>query len=128
MSLCRYLLVTGSSEAEIVALKVRIMKEFEMSDIGTLPYFHGVEFHKTKEKVIKGQKKYATVVLKRFEMINCNSTMTLAEAGLRLGRGDNEDSVDATQYRGKVGSLRYLCNTRLVLVFCVGLMQIYGVP
>lgn len=61
-------------------------------------------------------------------MINCNSTMTLAGAGLRLGRGDIEDSVDATQYRGKVGSLRYLCNTRLDLVFCVGSSRFMECP
>jgi hypothetical protein len=54
-------------------------------------------------------------------MTECNLTKTPSETGINL----KKDEVDATMYRGMVGSLRYLCNTRPDLALSVGMISRY---
>ncbi|XP_058733585.1 uncharacterized mitochondrial protein AtMg00810-like [Vicia villosa] len=54
-------------------------------------------------------------------MEHCNSAITPCEARLQLFKSEDEQDVDPTQYRILIGSLRYLCNTRLDLAFSVGI-------
>ena len=75
-----YLLVTGSSEGEIEEFKKKIMQEFEMSDLGLLSYFLGIEFKDSNHGVIMHQAKYARNILKKFNMSKCNSATTPIEA------------------------------------------------
>lgn len=113
--LCLYvddLLLTGSSVEGIEALKTHLKSEFEMSDLGTLAYFLGLEFQKTHRGLLMHQRKYIIEVLKKFDMWDCNGSETPAEANLKLDKCEKESSVDATQYRQMVGSLRFICHTR----------------
>ena len=53
--MCLYvddLLVTGSSEKLISKFKLQMLIEFEMSDLGKLNYFLGIEFTKTEDGVL----------------------------------------------------------------------------
>lgn len=53
--LCVYvddLLITGSDEGRIKGCKVELMREFEMSDLGNLSYFLGMEFKNTSQWVL----------------------------------------------------------------------------
>lgn len=62
------LLVTGSSLAEMEEFK-RLMKvEFEMTDLGKLSYFLGMEFSKTSTGLLMHQRKYVKDLLSRFKM------------------------------------------------------------
>lgn len=50
--ICLYvddLLITGTDEAYIKCVKSKLMKEFEMFDLGNLSYFLGIEFKDTSE-------------------------------------------------------------------------------
>ena len=126
MMLCLYvddLLLTGNNEAKVNEFKKNLMDEFDMTDLGELSYFLGIEFKKCSEGIVLTQQKYATDILHRFNMQHCNSAETPAEAGLWLDRDSEEDLVDATEFRRIVGALRYLCNTRPDLVFSVGLIS-----
>lgn len=113
------LLITGCNESEIVDFKHCMMAEFEMTDLGELSHFLGMEFVQTSKGIFMHQKKYASEILKKFNMQNCNSLTTPTETGLRLIR----DGVDETMYRKMVGSLRFLCNTRPDLAYGVGLIS-----
>lgn len=125
--ICLYvddLLVTGSDKKEIDQIKRRMMEEFEMSDLGKLSYFLGMELTDTSDGgVMLHQSKYAADLLKRFNMWECNSAETPADTGLVLQKDGAGELVDPTYYRQIVGSLRYLCNTRPDLVFSVGLIS-----
>lgn len=64
--LCLYvdeLLVIGN-ENEMMGFKKCMMKEFEMSELGRLSYFLGMEFTSTNEGILLHQKKYAEDILK----------------------------------------------------------------
>ena len=122
--LCLYvddLLITGSCEKYISKFKEELMGEFEMSDLGSMKYFLGIEFQKTKLGLLMHQRRYAMEILKRCDMEHCNAATTPAEARLQLSKSEDEQDVDPTQYRRLIGSLRYLCNTRPDLAFSVGI-------
>ncbi|GAU44417.1 hypothetical protein TSUD_100640 [Trifolium subterraneum] len=124
--LCLYvddLLITGSNKNILQKFKTDIMREFEMSDLGELSYFLGMEFVKTSKGYFLHQKKYVEDILKRFHMSNCNPAITPMETGLKLSKITNEELVDSTLYKQIIGSLRYLCNTRIDICHSVGLLS-----
>ena len=69
--LCLYvddLLITCSCKKEIEDFKGDLSKEFEMSDLGDISYFLGIEFYKTSRGLMMHQRRYAGEILKRFVM------------------------------------------------------------
>ena len=115
--ICLYvddLIVTGTDVNEIEAFKTQMMNEFEMSDLGNLTYFLGMEFTEVAEGLVMHQMKYASDILKRFNMNYNSSSSSPAETNMKLGMNE-EEPVDPTLFKQIVGSLRYLCNSRLIL-------------
>lgn len=124
--ICLYvddLLVTGSTIREIEEFKQDMKATFEMTDLGTLTYFLGMEFATTSDGIILHQRKYVTEVLKRFNMSGCNSITTPVEVNVKLDRNSEEKTVDCTMFKQIVGSLRYICNSRPDICFGVGLIS-----
>jgi len=66
------------------------------------------------------QSKYATDLLVKFQMNNCNPVATLAETELLMSLNDEGELANATLYRQIVSSLRYLCNIRPDIAYNVG--------
>ena len=56
----------GSSSALIDDFKVGMMKKFEMTDLGLLHYFFGLEVLQKEDGIFISQTKYATIFLKDF--------------------------------------------------------------
>ena len=113
--LCLYvddLVITGSNTREIKNLKTQLGSEFEMTDLGELSYFLGIEFMKTSRGIIMHQVKYINETLKRFHMQNCNSVTVPVEANLKIDNSESEQNVYATLYRKIVGCLRFICHSR----------------
>ncbi|XP_019424538.1 PREDICTED: uncharacterized protein LOC109333463 [Lupinus angustifolius] len=126
--ICLYvddLLITGSNKAEIATVKKSLSNEFEMSDLGRLAYFLGIEFVQHMNGIFMHQKKYILEVLERFNLLNCNPADTPVEANLKLGVCDEEAKVDCTMFRQLVGCLRFLCHSRPEISFGVGLVSRY---
>nr|KYP69348.1 Retrovirus-related Pol polyprotein from transposon TNT 1-94 [Cajanus cajan] len=84
------LLVTGSNQGMVVDFKRSMMEEFEMTDLGHLSYFLGIEFKKTEKGIVMHQCKYATDILKKFNLYDCNPCATPAEIGLLLKKDGPE--------------------------------------
>ncbi|RDY14473.1 hypothetical protein CR513_00462, partial [Mucuna pruriens] len=111
MFVCLYvddLLVTGSNTTDIDEFKRRIMLEFEMTNLGLLFYFLGMEFVTAREEV-----SYA----------DCNSAQTPVDCGIKLEKEGSDKLIDATLYKQIVGSLRFLCNNRPDIAYGVGLIS-----
>jgi hypothetical protein len=97
--LCLYvddLLITGGNEKEISDFKLELMREFEMTDLGHISYFLGIEFYKSSRGLLMHRRRYASEVLKRFEMDNCNYAVTPSEPRLQLSNNEEEAEVDPT--------------------------------
>ncbi|XP_019425087.1 PREDICTED: uncharacterized protein LOC109333964 [Lupinus angustifolius] len=97
--------------------------EFEISDLGNLSYFIGIEFSRTKAGILINQKKYASDVLKRFQLEDCNSVSTPSEVGNKIDALEGDKVVDKTFYRQMIGCLRYVYNTRLDIAYGIGVVS-----
>jgi len=117
------LLVIGDSQAEIELFKQKMNSEFEMTDLGRLNYFLGLEFKHTSKGILLHQRRYISGVLSKFHMADCNSIPIPVIANLKLGEATDERLVDATLYKQVVGSLRYVCNSRPYISYGVGLVS-----
>ncbi|XP_058732941.1 uncharacterized mitochondrial protein AtMg00810-like [Vicia villosa] len=117
------ILLTGSYYDDIVKFKKVPMNEFEMTGLGKLVYFLGMEILYSEKGIILHQLKYELELLKRFELRNCKSAVTHVDTNHKLDFDDEGDDVDASTFKLLVGSLRYLCNTKPDICYAVGMMS-----
>jgi hypothetical protein len=113
------LVITSTKDAEVAAFKKEMKVTFQMSDLGLLSFYLGIEVHQGDFGNTLRQTAYAKRVVELAGLNNYNPALTPMEERLKLSR-DSMMEVDATQYRRLVGSLRYLTHTRSDLVFSVG--------
>jgi len=66
------------------------------------------------------QTKYTTKLLEKFRMSQSNLVGSPCDVGLKLEKNVAYECVDPTTYRKIMGSLRYLCHTRVDLNYNVG--------
>ncbi|KDP30510.1 hypothetical protein JCGZ_16690 [Jatropha curcas] len=119
------LILTGSNGKHIESFKQEMMRMFEMSDLGLLSYYLGIEVKQTPDCISFCQAVYASKILEKTGMLNCNSSRVPMEPKCKLKKQDGEPFVDATEYRRIIGSLRYLVNTRPDLAYSVGVVSRY---
>jgi hypothetical protein len=119
------LIVTGGNPAEIVAFKKQMTSEFDMSDMGLLSFYLGLEVEQKEDYIAIKQSGYARKVLAQFGMADCNSTKVPMDPGLKLDADKQGERVDATEYRRVIGCLRYLLHTRPDLSYAVGMTSRY---
>ncbi|KAJ3691578.1 hypothetical protein LUZ61_020742 [Rhynchospora tenuis] len=115
----------GNNNKMIEKFKLEMSKEFEMTDLGLMSYFLGLEVKQDKSGIFVSQEAYAKDVLKRFKIDYCNPVCTPVESRTKLSRYDEGKAVDATQYRSLVGSLCYLMCMRPDIAYGVGLVSRY---
>ncbi|KAG7576575.1 Ribonuclease H-like superfamily [Arabidopsis thaliana x Arabidopsis arenosa] len=109
----------GSSAAMVADFKDSMMKKFEMSDLGLLHYFLGLEIKQEEDGIFVSQQKYAADLLKRFNMTNCNVEETPMNVNEKLQMDDGTEKADPTRFRSLVGGLIYLTHTRPDISFAV---------
>jgi hypothetical protein len=119
------LILTGSESKLLNHVKTSLKKKFEMTDLGFLYYFLGLQLFKTNEGIFLSQSKYACDLLHRFHMEDCKPTPSPFQSGVNLATTCTSPEVDATLYRQLVGSLLYLNHTRPNLSFIFGLIYRY---
>jgi hypothetical protein len=114
------LVITDTKDAEVAAFKEEMKDTFQMSDLGPLSFYLGIEVHQDDSGITLWQTVYAKHVIELAGLTNCNLALTPMEEKLKLSRDNTTDEVDATQYRRLMGSLHYLAHTRSDLAFSVG--------
>ena len=73
------LLVTGSSLKLIEDFKLEMATKFEMSDLGMLTYYLGIEVLQGEDGIVLKHDRYARRILEETGMASCNSTHVLME-------------------------------------------------
>jgi hypothetical protein len=114
------LVINVTKDAGVAAFKEEMKATFQMSDLGPLSFYLGIEVHQDDSRITLWQTAYAKRAVELAGLTDCNPALTLMEEKLKLSRDNTTEEVDDTQYRRLVGSLRYLAHTRSDLAFSVG--------
>ena len=96
---------------------------FEMTDLGEMSYFLGMEISQTQNEVFIFQKKYSKEILKRFNMEECKSVSTPMIQKEKLQKDDGSEPADERVYRSLIGCLMYLTATRPDIMFPVSVLS-----
>eukprot|EP00253_Pinus_taeda_P002954 PITA_02954 len=99
------LILTGSDPNLINHVKSSLKKKFEMTDLGHLHYFLGLQVLQSKEGISLSQSKYACDILRHFHMEDCKPAPSPFQSGVKLSVSCTSPEVDATLYRQLVGKL-----------------------
>ena len=115
------IILTGNDETELAALKKKLVKEFQIKDLGTLKYFLGMELARSKEGFFVNQRKYVLNLLGETGLLGCRVSETPIELNVKLQIAKTEEVKNREQYQRLVGRLIYLSHTRPDIAFVVSM-------
>ena len=79
--------------------------KFEMSMMGELKFFLGLQIHQSPRGIFINQAKYTTEILKNYGMDNCDSVGTPMVTSPKIGADLFGKPIDPKKYRSMIGSL-----------------------
>ncbi|GKA83340.1 copia protein [Tanacetum coccineum] len=91
--------------------------EFEMSMMGELNFFLGLQIKQMEDGIFFNQSKYIKEMLKKFGLEDSKPMKTPMSSDTKLTKDEECESVDSTEYRGMIGSLLYLTASRPDIMF-----------
>jgi len=113
-------IIFGSTNASLCKEFSKLMQdEFEMSMMGELKFFLGIQINQCKDGVYVHQSKYTKELLKKFKLEDCKEMNTPMHPTCTLSKEYQGSKVDQKQYRGMIGSLLYLTASRPDILFSV---------
>ena len=112
------------SDLQIMSVNfaLEMKKEFEMSLLGELTFFLGLQVSQSEKGIFISQNKYIKEMLKNFRMEESKPISTPLVIGCKLRKDDESLEVDHTMYRSMIGSLLYVIATRPDVIQFVGLV------
>ena len=117
------LMIFGSNEEAMSWNFASITRqEFEMSLLGELTYFLGLQVQQIKDGIFHSQTKYLKQILKKYGMEDSKPVCTPMVTGCILGSNDESTAVHQPTYRSMIGSLFYLIGTRPDIMHAVGIV------
>ena len=115
-------IIFGAAHNDLCNKFSKLMKtEFEMSMMGELNFFSGLQIKQTSNNTMIHQQKYAKGLLKQLGMESAKPIDTLISPSTRLVMDDGSPSVEEKSYRAMIGSLLYITASRPDIVFSVDL-------
>ncbi|GKA15373.1 putative ribonuclease H-like domain-containing protein [Tanacetum coccineum] len=97
-------------------------KRFQMSSMGELTFFLGLQVQQKKDGIFISQDKYVVEILKKFNFATVKTASTPMEPNKALVKDEEADSVDVHLYRSMIGSLMYLTASRPDVMYAVCLV------
>ena len=93
--------------------------EFEMSMMWELNFFLGLQIKQLKEDTFINQEKYITDLLKKYNLEEVKAKSTPMGSSIKLDMDEKGKPIDQTEYRGMIGSLLYLIDSRPNIMYSV---------
>nr|GEU37714.1 hypothetical protein [Tanacetum cinerariifolium] len=115
----------GNTKSKIVEKELcnefsKIMHdEFEMSMMGELNFFLGLQIKQLKDIIFFNQSKYVKEMLKKFGLEDSKPIKTPMASETKLTRVKDDEPIDDTKYHVMIGSLLYLTASRPDIMFSV---------
>nr|GEW13091.1 hypothetical protein [Tanacetum cinerariifolium] len=94
-----------------------LTKKFQMSFIGELTFFLGLQVKQKQDEIFICQDKYVTEILKKYGFSEAKNASTPIETHKHLLKDEDEEEVDVHMYRTMIGSLMYLTSSRPDIMF-----------
>jgi isopentenyldiphosphate isomerase len=95
----------GSSYVLVSNFQKMMEKEFQMSMMGELTFFLGIQVKQTKEGTFVHQAKYSKDLMNKFNMAELKHVFTPMSTATTLDPDENGEAVDQREYRSMIGSL-----------------------
>ncbi|GJV50877.1 copia protein [Tanacetum coccineum] len=92
-------------------------KKFQMSSMGELTFFLGLQVTQKDDGIFISQDKYVDEILKKFGFSTVKTASTPMETSKPLMKDENAKDVDVHLYRSMIGSLMYLTSSRPDIMF-----------
>ncbi|KAK1397946.1 hypothetical protein POM88_007809 [Heracleum sosnowskyi] len=110
-------IIFGSTNNKLCEKFSKLMQSrYQMSMMGEMSYFLGLQVKQTDEGIFINQSKYTRNLLTRFNMQDNSPATTPIATATKLDP-DQGAEVDVTHYRGMIGSLLYLTASRPDIMF-----------
>ncbi|GJW83487.1 putative ribonuclease H-like domain-containing protein [Tanacetum coccineum] len=93
--------------------------EFEMSAMGELTFFLGLQVQQRPDGIFISQDKYVQEILKKFDLECVRTATTPYEAPKPKSKNEPDSPVNVHLYRSMIGSLMYLTASRPDIMFAV---------
>ncbi|GJZ56861.1 putative ribonuclease H-like domain-containing protein, partial [Tanacetum coccineum] len=113
-------IIFGSTQKSLSTEFEQLMdKRFQMSSMGKLTFFLGLQVEQIKDGIFLSQDKYVYEILKKFSFSSVKTAKTPMETHKPLSKDENKTDVDVHLYRSMIGSLMYLTSSRPDIMFAV---------
>ncbi|GKB78054.1 putative ribonuclease H-like domain-containing protein, partial [Tanacetum coccineum] len=113
-------IIFGSTKKELCTAFEKLMKDkFQMSSMGELTFFLGLQVKQKEDGIFISQDKYVVEILRKFGFTDVKSASTLVDTDKPLLKDSDGDDVDVHLYRSMIESLIYLTSSRLDIMFAV---------
>nr|GEU33652.1 retrovirus-related Pol polyprotein from transposon TNT 1-94 [Tanacetum cinerariifolium] len=113
-------IIFGSSNPHLCReFKALMHEKFQMSAMGELNFFLGLQVLQKKNGIFLSQDKYIGDILKKFGYSDVRSANTPMDKENRWGKDGTRKDVDLHLYRSMIGSLMYLSASRPDIMFAV---------
>ncbi|GKA03450.1 putative ribonuclease H-like domain-containing protein, partial [Tanacetum coccineum] len=94
-------------------------KRFQMSSMGELTFFLGLQVKQQHDGIYISQDKYVANILKKFDFLSIRTATTPIESNKPLVKDEDGVDVDVHVCRSMIGSLMYLTASRPDIMFAV---------
>jgi hypothetical protein len=109
----------GSSNSLVARFAEDMSREFEMSMMGELQFFLGLQIKQSKEGTFVHQAKYTKDIVRKIKMEDTKAMTSPMSTTTALDADEEGEHVDQKEYRSMIGSLLYLTATRPDIQFSV---------
>ena len=99
-----------------------MQQEFEISLLGEMNFFLGLQILQCKMGIFIHQSKYIKDMLKIFQLEDCKPICTPMTVGCKLSKEDESKDVDPKHYISMIGSLLYVTASRPDVKQVVGMV------
>nr|GEW33344.1 putative ribonuclease H-like domain-containing protein [Tanacetum cinerariifolium] len=93
--------------------------EFQMSAMGELTFFLGLQVQQRPDGIFINQDKYVQEILNKFDLRSVRTVTTPYEATKPKSKNEYDSPVNVHLYRSMIGSLMYLTASRPAIMFAV---------
>ncbi|GJR06781.1 putative ribonuclease H-like domain-containing protein [Tanacetum coccineum] len=113
-------IIFGSTKKSLcIEFEKMMHKKFQMSSMGELTFFLGLQVKQKEDGIFTSQDKYVTEILKKFIFNGVKTASTPMETQKPLLKDEDGEEVEVHLYRSMIGSLMYLTSLRPNIMFAV---------